>query len=134
AHTVSDFYTSSIGGNIDHAWAISTANLHAQVGGRASLQRQEADLENIRFTRLTTTSKTATAATVAFEDDAQHATYTDHCTGTASLVPGGPQGWLLDRIQVSCARAAAAQPQPAPGPGNGQGKAGEKPKGPKGKG
>jgi serine/threonine protein kinase len=134
AKTFSDFYTSSIGGNIDHAWAISTDNLHAQVGGRESLQRQEADLKNIRFTRLTTTSKTPTAATVAFEDEAQHATFTDDCNGTASLVPGGPQGWLLDRIQVSCSRAGAAQPQPAPTTGNGQGKGEQKPKGAKGKG
>jgi hypothetical protein len=133
-NTVSDFYTSSIGGNIDHAWSISTDNLHAQVGGHQSLQRQEADLKQVHFTELTTTGKTASSATVAFADDAQHAAYTDHCTGTAALVPGGPDGWLLDRIQVQCSHAGASQPVPPPGPGKGQAKGQKEPKGPKGKG
>jgi hypothetical protein len=130
--TLSDFYTSSIGGNIDHAWSISTDRLHAQVGGRESLQHQEADLKSIRFTRVTTTSKTASAATVSFADVAEHETFTDDCTGTASLVPGGPTGWLLDRIGVQCQRAGApATAAPPPGQAKDRGKA---PKGPKGKG
>jgi eukaryotic-like serine/threonine-protein kinase len=115
AQTVSDFYTSSIGGNIDHAWSISTENLHREVGGRASLQRQEATLDSIHFTQLTTTSKTAQAATVSFADDARHQGFTDHCTGTASLVPGGSGGWLLDHIAVNCGRDAGPAPAGPPG-------------------
>jgi hypothetical protein len=127
--TVSDFYTSSIGGNIDHAWSISTERLHTQVGGRSSLQHQEASLKSIHFTRLETTSKTASGATVSFADQAVHETFTDNCTGTANLVPGGPNGWLLDHIAVNCARAGGSA-APAGPPGQAKKQA----KGPKGKG
>jgi hypothetical protein len=129
ARTVSDFYTTSIGGNIDHAWSISTDRLHTQVGGRSSLQQQESSLHSIHFTQLATTSKTADAATVSFADDAVHTGFTDHCTGTANLVPGGSNGWLLDQIAVNCSRAGAATPSPGP-PGKGP----KKDKGPKAKG
>ncbi|MFL5884195.1 MAG: serine/threonine protein kinase, partial [Thermoleophilaceae bacterium] len=131
AKVVSDFYKSSIGGNIDHAWSISTDGLHQQVGGRQSLQGQESTLTSIDFTQLNTVSKTASAATVAFADDAHHQGFTDHCTGTASLVPGGPQGWLLDRISVQCGRSSGAAPPPSatpPGQAKKQPGKGAKPK------
>jgi serine/threonine protein kinase len=122
AATVRDFYTSSVGGNVDRAWSISTERLHAQVGGRESLESQHADLKAIRFSELTTTSKTASAATVRFADVAEHATFTDSCTGTADLVPGGPNGWLLDHISVSCDRTAAGATSQPPGQAKKNGK------------
>jgi serine/threonine protein kinase len=112
AQTFGDFYTSSVGGNVDHAWSISTDRLHQQVGGRQSFQNGEASLKSIHFTRLETTSKTATGATVSFADTAVHQTFTDNCHGTGDLVPGGPSGWLLDHIDVTCTKAGGAQAAP----------------------
>lgn len=128
---MSDFYTSTIGGNVDHAWSISTDRLHTQVGGKASFQSGESTVKSFHFTQLNTTSKTATAATVAFADTAVHDTFTDNCTGTANLVSGGTSGWLLDHISVNCKRAGAS---PAPAPPAKPGKGPKKDKGPKGNG
>ena len=120
AQVVKDFYTSTIGGNVDHAWSISTDNLHNQVGGKASFQSGESTVKSFDFSQLNTTSKTATAATVAFADTAVHDTYTDNCTGTANLVPGGPSGWLVDHISVNCNKAGASSaPVPPAKPGKG---------------
>jgi serine/threonine protein kinase len=118
--TLTDFYASSAGGNIDHAWSISTPRLHNQVGGYNAFKNGESDVSSFDFKNVAVTSNTGNAATVSFADDAHHAAYTDHCTGTGDLVRGS-SGWLLDRIAVNCGRDGGAPPAGGP-PGKAKGK------------
>jgi serine/threonine protein kinase len=132
AKTLTAFYDNSVGGSIDDSWPLATDRLHNQVGGYDAFKSSESDVSSFDWKQVTTTSKTASAATVSFADDAHHAAYVDHCTGTAQLVPGGSTGWLVDHLAVQCQRTGGPAPAP-PGKADGHDKDG-KGKGHKGEG
>jgi serine/threonine-protein kinase len=127
--TLMAFYNNSAGGSIDDSWPLATDNLHNQVGGYDAFKAGESDVSSFDWKQVTTTSKTAARATVSFADDAHHASYIDHCTGTAQLVPAGSSGWLLDHIAVNCSGPGASAGPPGKAKGHVKGPKGKGPKG-----
>jgi hypothetical protein len=56
----------------------------------------------VTFSRLDTTSQTASTATVEFADVARHSTKTDRCSGSFGLVYSGGRWLLSDAQSIVC--------------------------------
>jgi hypothetical protein len=76
-----------------------------QLAGFDSFQAQQSAVRSITFRRaeaLEGTGASSSSATVALQTNAVLADRTEQCGGTAHLVRGAPDGWLLDRISINC--------------------------------
>jgi predicted Ser/Thr protein kinase len=126
---VSSLYTRAASDDYNGAWALGTDRLHTQFGNVAGFAATFATLQSISFPELRLTSQSGDTATVAFRTDATHTNYTDHCTGTASLVRQSGQ-WLVDHLNVSgCSHSPGAEaPSEPQGKAKGHHKKGKGPK------
>jgi hypothetical protein len=126
---VSGFYSRAASDDYGGAWALGTERLHNQFGSVDGFAATVGTLQSISFPELRVTSQSGDTATVAFRTDARHTGYTDHCSGTASVVSQSGR-WLVDHLDVgSCSHASAggsaAEP---PGKAKGHDKKGKGPK------
>ncbi|MEA2375698.1 MAG: eukaryotic-like serine/threonine-protein kinase [Thermoleophilaceae bacterium] len=127
---VTSFYQDAAGHNYDAAWALSTDNLHNQVGGRQAFESSQSTLQSIRFPVMKTVGQSGSSATVQLQSEARHTDHVDHVCGTVSLVRGG-SGWLLDQLHLdTCPGGGGATAAPGPSPGK-TGKGPKPGKGPK---
>ena len=102
AAVVEGFYELAASGDYDAAWALAGPGARSQFGGRATFEGTFATLESIEFERAEVVSETTDSATVEIETVATHTDHVDTCSGQTSLVSGGEEGWLIERIGVDC--------------------------------
>lgn len=98
---VQGFYELAASDDFAGATALASDNLETQLGGPEGIADTLSTLESIEFTKLRTVSSSGATAVVELATVATHTTYTDSCSGTASVINEAGE-WLVDRLNIDC--------------------------------